>query len=200
VVLTPVTYAGGASYREQGRSLAIWQLDFQDLRWHLPGGANVQFGVLGVSRPAPGGNARHVWFNHASTTSGKHQFRLFETSGSPVVPPDGVLPADDSVGINVQVWGHLSANAEIRSSGKIWQVTLEGSPTFDVLKLKAESLRFGPRRASPTARKLEGQNLVLRFGADEAGIAPNELTACVSGLRLDGVPFEACGLTHSGKN
>lgn len=206
VVLTPVTYAGGASYREEGRSLSIWQIDFQDLRWNVPGGLSIQFGVLGLGRPGTGQNGRHVWFNHASTTSGKHQFRLFETGGSPVVLPDGVLPADESVGINVQVWGHLSANAEIRSLGKVWQVVLLGGSKFDVLHVKPGSLRFGPHGASPVGSSVEDfdhdgrANLVLRFGASEAGIAANQVNACLSGLRLDGVPFEACGLVHSGKN
>ena len=59
---------------------------------------------------------------------------------------------------------------------------------------------------SPAASSVEDFNhdgqgdLILRFGASEAGLAPNEATACLSGLRVDGVPFEACGLVHSGKN
>src|SRR4051812_45188143 len=91
VVLTPVTYAGGASYREKGRSLGIWQIDFQDLLWHVPGGVSVQFGVLGQGRQAAGQNGKGLWFNHAFNTSGKHRFRVFETGGSPLVPPAGVL-------------------------------------------------------------------------------------------------------------
>jgi hypothetical protein len=206
VVLTPVTYAGGASYQEEGRSLSIWQIDFQDLRWNVPGGLSIQFGALGLGRPGTGQKGRHVWFNHASTTSGKHQFRLFETGGSPVVPPDGVLPADESVGINVQVWGHLSANAEIRSLGKDWQVVLLGGPKFDVLQVKPGSLRFGPLGAAPAGSRVEDSehggkaDLVLNFSASEVGIARNQVNACLSGLRLDSVPFEACGLVHSGKN
>jgi hypothetical protein len=202
VALTPVA---SASYREGGRSLSIWQIDFQDLRWHVPGGASVQFGVLGVGRPATGGRGKSVWSNHASSTSGKHQLRLFETGGSPVVPADGVLPADESVGINVQVWGHLTANAEIRPLGKTWEVVLAGSPKFDVLRVKPDSLRFGPRGAAPAGSRVEDSDhdghadLVLHFGAAQAGIGPDELTGCLSGVRLDSVPFEACGLTHSAR-
>jgi len=34
----------------------------------------------------------------------------------------------------------------------------------------------------------------------QAGIAPDQSNVCLWGQRLDGVPFEACGLVHSVKN
>jgi hypothetical protein len=109
VVLTPVTYADGSSYREDGRSLELWQVDFRDLRWSVPGGMNVQFGVFGLSRTTSVGSSKSTWYSHASRTTGKHEFRLFRTGGKPFVPADGTHSRSDSIGINVQVWGHMTA-------------------------------------------------------------------------------------------
>jgi len=198
VSLTPVTDADGSPYREEGRILGLWQVDFQNLRWSVPGGLNVQFGVFGLGRAASGRKNRPTWFSHGSTTNGKHQFRLFGTAGNPVVPVNGSLTKDESIGINVQVWGHLTANVAIRPAGKSWQAVLLGSPTFDVTQVDQRTLRFGPKGAAPTesiVRDFNGDghaDLVLRLSAAESGVQPAQSTACLNGRRMDGVAFEGC--------
>lgn len=199
VVLTPVTSADGASFNESGRLLSVWQVDFQDLLWNVPGGVNLQFGVYGAGLPQAGGKSKRVWFNLASHVSGEHELRLFETGGSPVVPAAGALPGDKSLGINVQVWGHRTARIDIRRSGNTWQVKLEASPGIDVLQVKPESLRFGPKGAAPVESTVEhsggegGADLLLKIGSAGAGIPPNQPVACLKGVMLDNVPFEGCG-------
>jgi hypothetical protein len=190
VVLTPVTDGGSPN---------LWQADFLNLRWNVPGGLNVQFGVFGTGRPIPGQNRKHVWFSHASAIGGKHQFRLFETGGSPVVPMNSGLPSDQSVGINVQVWGHRTARVVIQPLGRDWQVVLMGEPKFDVLQVKPESLRFGPKGVAPVDSRVEDSDhdghadLVLTISASGSGIPPTQSIACLTGSRLDDVPFEGCG-------
>jgi len=186
-------------YREGGGPLQIWQVDFVDLHWGVPGGVNVLFGVFAPGRPASG-KSRPAWFSHASTSDGKHQFRLFEARGNPVVPANSGPAWDEAIGINVQVWGHLTANVAIRPSGKTWQVVIMGSNTLDVDQIDPLSLRFGPGEALPVDRKIADSNadgqadLVLRFRASDTGVRPTQLTACLTGLRLDRVPFEGCDM------
>lgn len=196
VLIQPIRSAEGASFNESGRSLSVWQMDFEDLRWNVPGGVNVQFGVHGAGRP--GSNGKHVWFNLASNVSGEHDFRLFETNGSPVVPAEGTVSSDHSVGINVQVWGHRTARVDVRRLGNTWQVKLLDSPGIDVHQVRVETLHFGPKGAKPVESTVEpssdegGAELVLKIAAAAAGIQPNQLTACLGGRLLDNVPFEGC--------
>ncbi len=199
VVLTPVSSAGGPSFDDSGRSFTVWQVDFDDLRWNVPGGVNLQFGVYGEGLPQSADNGKHIWFNLASQIGGDHEFRLFETGGSPVVPPAGALPQNKSLGINVQVWGHRTARIDIRRSGNAWQVKLESSPGIDILQVKPESLHFGPKGAAPVESTVEpsardgGADLVLKIGSAGTGIQPNQPVACLDGVTLDNVPFEGCG-------
>ena len=80
-------------------------------------------------------------------------------------------------------------------------VAVLGSPRVDVATLDPVSLRFGP--AGAEAERSPGgferdvnrdgfADLLVRFRADEAGLAPGDAEACLDGL-IDGVPFEACG-------
>ena len=201
VLFTPVQYSDGSSYREDGRSLSIWQADFQGLHWSVPGGTNVLFGVYGAGRTGTRRQERPVWFAHASAAADKHQFRLFDTTGQPVVPTEGsALLQAQSLAFNVQVWGHLTANIAIHSQGRLWQVALLGGPAFDVRQVDAASLRFGPKEIPPADSAVEDLNgdghpdLVLHFGASESGAQPAQLTACLQGVRTDGTPFEGCDM------
>lgn len=179
----------------------LWQADFRNLRWNVPGGTSVQFGISGVGRAIQGQAQKPVWWSHASATSGTHQFRLFETGGSPVVvPANSELPSDNSVGINVQVWGHRTAYVTVYPQGKDWQVVLQGDARFDVLRVKLESLGFGPNATPPIAHRMEDfdhdghADLVLRINSSSAGIPPNQSIGCLSGLSGESVPFEGCGV------
>ena len=200
VLLTPVTYTDGSSHRDGASLLQLWQIEFQNLRWTLPGGASVQFGVFGLGRLLAGNPRRPAWFSHASTTGGKHAFRLFETSGKPVVPASGSLPQDESLGVNVQVWGHLLVNLAIRPAGKTLEVVLRGSPTLDVSRVDLGSLRFGPKGAVPHRKEVgnfggDGSgDLMLRVGVAESGVQSTQRVACLTGRLSDGVPFEGCDL------
>jgi hypothetical protein len=196
VVLSP---APGTPYQKGGRSLNVWRVDFEKLNWNVPGGVNIQFGVFGAARPLSGPKGKHIWFNHASVTGGKHQFRLFEIGGSPVVSTNSGLPSDDSIGINVQVWGHLTAHINVQPLGRDWRVVLLGETKFDVLQVKSESLRFGPNGEVPADQKVEDSDhdgradLVLKMSASGSGIPANQSIGCLTGLRVDNVPFEGCG-------
>jgi hypothetical protein len=81
----------------------------------------------------------------------------------------------------------------------MWQVALLGSATFDVRQVDPGSLRFGPKGAESAAASVEDfdsdghADLVLRFGASESGAQPSQSSACLTGLRLDSIPFEGCG-------
>lgn len=89
----------------------LFQVDFQDLRWSVPGGLSLQFGVLGEGRPKPAGGGRYVWFSHASPAPGEHHLRWFDAKGKPAPSSGGSNPAAaDSVAINMQVWAHFSEN------------------------------------------------------------------------------------------
>ncbi len=156
----------------------------------------MQFGVFAQGRS--GRQPQAAWFSLASATGGKHAFRLFETSGKPVVPPAGSLPQDESLGIHIQVWGHLMVNVAVRPAGKTLRVVLLGSSTFDVSKVDPASLRFGPQDAAPEGHAVGAFNrdaypdLVLSVLSLESG--SDERVACLTGRRLDGVPFEGCDL------
>jgi hypothetical protein len=88
----------------QDGSHGLWQVDFQDVRWSVPGGLNLQFGVLGVGRPKADGTP-YIWFNLASPGAERH-LRWFDPDGKPV----GTV--DDPLRLHVQVWGHLSGNVK----------------------------------------------------------------------------------------
>ncbi len=200
VVLAPVSYADGSSYSDGGSLLQLWRIEFQNLRWTVPGGAVIQFGVYGQGRLSSGQRQRPAWFSHSSTTTGKHAFRLFETGGKPVVPPSGSLPQDQSLGVNVQVWGHLLVNVAIRPEGRSLKVVLLGGPSLDVSKVDLASLRFGPGGAVPHRHDVSNfdsdgfADLVLRVGAAESGVQSTQRVACLTGRLSDGVPFEGCDL------
>jgi hypothetical protein len=70
-----------------------------------------------------------------------------------------------------------------------------------VIDVDLTALAFGPNRAAPTHKDgghAEDVNddgftdLVSHYWTQETGIIPGGLDACVTGVLLDGSPFEGC--------
>ncbi|MEO8597085.1 MAG: hypothetical protein ABI759_27450 [Candidatus Solibacter sp.] len=168
------------------------QVDFKQVRWSVPGGQQIQFGVMGVPRLATPGRPR-TWSLQTTTAGGEHALKRFDAKGKLLGAWEGD-PKDN--GLAVQVWGHVTAALAIRSLRPAIEVALQGSATFDVKQADPASLRFGPKAVTPLASNLVDrggqQELVLRFPAADAGIRPSDLIACLKGRMKNGVPFEAC--------
>lgn len=167
-----------------------WQIDFNDLRWSVPGGMRIQFGVF--AEP----NSGYTWYNLATPSDPAEQLRVFSSTGKferALMPPSPVR-------INVQVWGHLLARISIRPTGQKLQVILWNAPYLGAEQVDRASLHFGPAKAVPESTEVEDVQhtaqpaLVMLFEAAASGIAPRSVNACLTGKRQDGVPFEACDL------
>lgn len=166
----------------------LWRIDFRDLRWSVPGGVPIQFGVLATGR-------RHTWFNTASRTAAAHDLRLFDENGKLLgrYPAKGA-PLDAALGIPVQVRGHRTVPVAVRSSGGMLEVTLQAGNGFEPGQANITNLRLGARRAPPAHVAAANHGLVLQFRRDEVAIRPGELTVCLTGTLVDGIPFEGCDL------
>ncbi len=166
-----------------------WQIDFNDLRWSVPSGVRIQFGVFAES------NSGFAWYNLA-TPSEAEQLRVFSSSGK----FERAFTSPSPARINVQVWGHLLARISIRPTGQKLQVILWSAPFLGAEQVDRTSLRFGPGRAVPESTEVEdvqhsGQPaLVMLFQPAASGITPRSVNACLTGKRQDGAPFEACDL------
>jgi hypothetical protein len=172
------------------------QLTFRQLNWSIPGGVNIQFGVMGVGRTAPGGR-KYVWYTSASAGADSHELKIFDEKGRFDGPySEKRSPSGRDVGINVQVWGHKPAEISIRAGEQVIEVVLHSAATLEGPKVDMSSLRFGPSGAAPASSRLaKSQNdLVLQFRAAETGIPRGAVNACLDGRLLDGVPFKGCDL------
>jgi len=88
----------------------------------------------------------------------------------------------------------------LRGQGVI-RVAILGTETFDVADVDPSTLTFGPGEAQPL-RPVDGRmtdvngdevdDLVLRFRARDAGIAPGDTEACIQGELFDATPVEGC--------
>jgi len=72
---TPPGYASPWMHR-------AWRVEFRDLKWSVPGGLPIQFGVLATGRPTAALGQRYTWFNHAAEDGGAHDLRLFDEDGN----------------------------------------------------------------------------------------------------------------------
>ena len=80
-------------------------------------------------------------------------------------------------------------------------VCIAGTDSFDVTNIDRTTLAFGPDGAAPTHRALghlsdvcgdSNTDLLTHYRTSETGIAEGDTEACLTGLLLDGTPFEAC--------
>lgn len=167
-----------------------WQIDFNDLRWSIPGGIRIQFGVF--AEP----NSGCAWYSLATPSDAAEQLRVFSSTGK----LEKALTSPSPARINVQVWGHLLARISIRPAGQKLQVILWNAPFLGAEQVDRTSLHFGPGKAVPESTELEdvqhsGQPaLVMLFQPSASGIASRSVNACLTGKRQDGSPFEACDL------
>jgi hypothetical protein len=110
----------------------------------------------------------------------------------------------DENGINLQVWGHQSANISIHKTGSLIQVLLSGASGFDVNQVDVTSLRLGNGRSGPVSSKVQNtegagaQDLLLMFRAADLGLIQGS-SVCLAGKRLSGLAFEGCDLLTHGK-
>jgi hypothetical protein len=168
----------------------VWQVDFRGIHWSVPGGVDLQFGVMGTGR-----QAKQSWTPRAVATNQPHALKLFDDKGK----LDGPFEMQDkTVGIDVQVWAHKSALVSIRSAGAIIEVTLRSEGGFDSAKADTSTLRFGPRNAAPIDTRLEtveGRSVLLaRFRRTDIGVPSGIASVCLTGRQQDGIPFEGCDL------
>ncbi len=78
----------------------LWQIDFRNLRWSVPGGMDVLFSVRALARPQA---ACGAWALNASAASSGYRLRGFDKDG---VPEGFAESPDRPLWINVQVWAH----------------------------------------------------------------------------------------------
>lgn len=168
----------------------IWQIDFENLKWSVPGGTGIQFGVLADPYPNYG------WFYLASPAAAGPHLRVFSNVGK----FQGPFHSAEGPRINIQVWGHLLARISIEGDAGGFRVTLWGASSLDAGRVDTASLRFGPRSASPGKVQVEDVNhdgkldLVIYFRAADIGLGPKSVNACLSGRLENGTPFEGCDL------
>ncbi len=87
----------------------LWQADFDNLRWSVPGGADLQVGVEAIGRAIPGGKSKFVWSSYAADTEPRRALAVYSEEGS-ALEPDKDGPAGR---VYLQVWGHLSTPAPV---------------------------------------------------------------------------------------
>jgi hypothetical protein len=197
--LRPGSDAAGAGVRVTAVNPELRQIDFPGLNWSVPGGVDIQFGVMGVARPGSASGA--VLSLRAARGDVEHQIRIFDSKGKFVAlyrPEDDA--AGKETGFNVQVWAHKSASISIRSVAGPVEVAIRGDANFDLDRVDPATLRFGPGHAAPASfqrrKPAEGGEMVVKFRLADTGIRPGDVNACLQGLQTDGVPFEGCDLLH----
>jgi hypothetical protein len=97
----------GVTIASSDPSATTWQIDFSDLHWSVPGGMNLQFGVMGIGRPTAVG-ASHVWLNPLMSAAAESTLDWFDEAGKPL----GHAGLPQHMTLGVQVWAHLSAAAD----------------------------------------------------------------------------------------
>lgn len=175
-----------------------WQVTFRNLSWSVPGGVDLQFGVMAEAREPSKGLAS-AWYNRIARDSGVHELKLFDEKGKlETLYTNNGAPLDPSIGISLKVWGHKPASISIQSSNETIGVVLHTTATLDSSQIDLGSLRFGPSAAAPVSTRLQGQtghaDLMMQFRRLETGIAATAVSACLDGRLRDGTPFQGCDL------
>ena len=173
--------AAGTDIRVSAAAPGVWRVDFQDLKWSVPGGVPIQFGVSGAGR------------NTAAPTTSLHALRLFDENGRPLgrYTLDGKSP-DPTLGLDIQVRGHRTVPVVFRSSGAMLEVSLQAGNGFEPGDADPGSLHLGARRVPPVRITEAGKALLLHFQREEIAPRPGELSVCLSGTLRGGIPFEGC--------
>jgi hypothetical protein len=81
----------------------LWQIDFQNLRWSVPGGMDVLFSVRAFARPQA---ACGAWSLNASAAGSGYRLRGFDKDA---VPEGFAENPDRPLWLNVQVWAHRAS-------------------------------------------------------------------------------------------
>ena len=159
----------------------VWQVDFRNLRWSVPGGTAIEFGVKATAQ-------ERFWTYAASPAKEAHRLRVFNGSG--------MLQAllDSPKRISLQVWAHRMAKVSVKRSGEAYQVTLHGEPHFDVNQVDRARLRFAARAVAVSAARVRDRDLIVAVRA--ADIPAGTVSGCLTG-QLEGVPFEGCDLVKA---
>ena len=173
----------------------LWQVDFRNLHWSVPGGVPIQFGATAISRHVSGGSSA-AWFNRGNSTAATHGLRVFDDKGKEEGLLAGMSAVDPAVEMNVQVWAHKMTPVSMRMAGAMIDVTVPGSDLFDPQRIDVASLRFGTANVTPESSRIavkDGKTeLLVSFRRAATGIRGSQLSVCLSGREQDGTPFEGC--------
>jgi len=105
ISISPVNTRSEALREVRGVGGSLWQIDFQNLQWSVPGGVGIEFGVRGEAREASSKNSGPFWFSYGSAIRDSHRLKVFDRRRLPKAFFDGGKQMGDAtIGINVQVW------------------------------------------------------------------------------------------------
>ena len=121
-------------------------------------------------------------------------------SGFPPYNTIAIVP-NTKIEIELDIHPGSDANRINPSSRGVIPVAILGSDDFDVDDVDVTTLVCGPDGAAPEHKQgghavdinQDGlTDLLSHYRTQETGIAPGDTQACVSGLTLDGIPFQGC--------
>jgi hypothetical protein len=165
-------------------------IDFDDVRWSVPGGSDVQFGVKAMTGPGNSGQPKAVL--NAAVAGERDHLRVFDSDGK-FQSLFASAPAPQRIA--VQVWAHLLIDVKFRASQSGIEVVIKGDTAFDVKQVDRRTLKVEGHAADAGGR-LEDANgdgkMDLVLPLSRQAIPPNTAVACVRGSRADGIPFEGC--------
>ena len=81
----------------------VWQIDFRNVRWSMPGGHEVLFSMRATDRPETACPLAATWSLAAAPATSGYRLRRFNQKG---VPEGFAEAAAEPVRISVRVWAH----------------------------------------------------------------------------------------------